>query len=138
MNTTNQIATYNLNITDYCYDKDNLPKYNGIYFVYRAQKNQLVKLIYIGKADDQTIYQRHHPHEKQEQFDKQLQEGEKLCYLTVEIDRRSLDCIENGLIYYYKPSLNDELKDHYKHQDAKFILGGLLNGNFMVKNTETE
>ena len=123
--------TITLNIDGYWIDKEYLPKYHGIYFVYRASNVMkdargnvsatLEELLYIGKADDQTIYERHQAHEKQAEFDNALLEGEVLWYATSEVNDE-IDRVENGLIFKRQPRLNIQLKATFKHSDTHFIL----------------
>ncbi|MBR4706374.1 MAG: hypothetical protein IKP02_12485 [Paludibacteraceae bacterium] len=111
--------------------KEVLPKIKGIYFVYRATpymkegktRVNIHELIYIGKAEDQTIWERHQKHERQGDFEAALLEGEELRYSTVELDK-DFDRIENGLIFKRQPRLNDKLKDSFKYPDSHFILEG--------------
>ena len=120
-----------LNVEGYWTDKKYLPNYRGIYFVYRAsnvhtnvyggKEANLEELIYIGKADDQTILERHQNHEKQPLFDAALLEGEQLWYATIKVDS-DIDRVENGLIFKRKPRLNDKLTDTFNHPDTRFIL----------------
>lgn len=114
-------------------NKNVLPKIKGIYFVYRATPHvhegkssiTIQELIYIGKAEDQTIWERHQNHEKQNEFESALLEGEELRYSTVELTS-DFDRIENGLIFKRQPRINDKLKDSFKHPDTHFILKGNL------------
>lgn len=120
-----------LNLEGYWINKESLPKYRGIYFVYRASNVHftaldgwtatLEELIYIGKADDQTILERHQNHEKQPLFDAALLEGEQLWYATINVDS-DIDRVENGLIFKRQPRLNDKLKATFNHPDTHFIL----------------
>ena len=120
-----------LNVEGYWTDKKYLPDYRGIYFVYRASNVHtdvngngtatLEELIYIGKADDQTIFERHQNHEKQPLFDNALLKGEHLWYATIKVDS-DIDRVENGLIFKRQPRLNDNLKETFNHPDTHFIL----------------
>lgn len=120
-----------LNVDGYWTDKKYLPDYKGIYFVYRASNvhtnvyggmdAQIEELIYIGKADDQSILERHQNHEKQPLFDAALLEGEQLWYATIKVDSE-IDRVENGLIFKRQPRLNDKLKATFNHPDTHFIL----------------
>lgn len=122
--------TITLNIDGYWIDKEYLPKYHGIYFVYRASNVMkdargnvsatLEELLYIGKADDQTIYERHQAHEKQAEFDNALLEGEVLWYATSEVNDE-IDRVENGLIFKRQPRLNDVLTESFKYPDTHFV-----------------
>ena len=123
--------TITLNIDGYWIDKEYLPKYHGIYFVYRASNVMkdargnvsatLEELLYIGKADDQTIFERHQAHEKQAEFDNALLEGEVLWYATAEVNDE-INRVENGLIFKRQPRLNGVLTESFKYPDTHFVL----------------
>lgn len=125
------MKTIELNFDGYWISKEHLPKYHGIYFVYRAIPTKydgdkiaeinVRELLYIGKADDQTIYERHQHHNRQADFDAALLEKEILCYLTA-VNIEELDIVENGLIFKRQPRLNIQLKATFKHPDTHFIL----------------
>lgn len=121
-----------LNFEGYKTSREYLPDYHGIYFVYRVSDihdnprggllGTIEELMYIGKADKQTIKQRHANHEKQPQFDAALLNGESLWYLTAEVSLADIDRVENGLIFKRQPRLNDVLTESFKHPDTHFIL----------------
>ena len=129
------MKTIELDFEGYWKSKDVLPDYKGIYCVYRATPHKhsdgkttvsLNELIYIGKAEDETIKERHSKHERQDDFEKQLKEGEELRYSTVKVAKEDIDRVENGLIYQRKPRLNGELKESFNHSDTHFILKGTI------------
>ena len=121
-----------LNFEGYKTSREFLPDYHGIYFVYRVSNihdnpqggllGTIEELMYIGKADKQTIKQRHANHEKQQEFDAALLEGEVLWYLTAEVAPEDIDRVENGLIFKRQPRLNDVLTESFKHPDTHFVL----------------
>lgn len=123
------MASYTLNF-QWCGNVDRLPQLSGIYFVYRAKLNRATnnatvkELIYIGQAED--IYRRHHPHDRQADFDHQLQKDEDIiCYAYCEYPTGdTLSLIENGLIFERQPRLNTIYKDSYDHNDTRFVLTG--------------
>lgn len=127
------MKTIELDFEGYWISKEHLPKYHGIYFVYRASnphKNEkgewvgtIEEILYIGKADDQTIFERHQAHEKQAEFDNALLEGEVLWYATAEVNDE-INRVENGLIFKRHPRLNDKLTKTFKHPDTHFVLTG--------------
>lgn len=141
------MKTIELNFEGYWISKEALPEYSGVYCVYRAvpqkqldgsTKVTLKELIYIGKAEDETIRERHLNHERQEDFEKELREGEVLCYATVEVTT-DIDRIENGLVFKHKPCLNSELRDHFNHPDTHFTITGdavCLTKDFSVEKTD--
>ena len=123
------MASYTLNF-QWCGNVDRLPQLSGIYFVYRAKLNRdnntadVKELIYIGQSEN--IYQRHHPHDRQADFDHQLQKADDiLCYAYCEHQLgETLDLIENGLIFKRQPRLNNNYKDSFNHNDTQFVLMG--------------
>ena len=141
------MKTIKLNFKGYWTRNEVLPEYSGVYCVYRAvpqkqldgsTKVTLKELIYIGKAEDATIRERHLNHERQEDFEKELREGEVLCYATVEVTT-DIDRIENGLVFKHKPRLNSELRDHFNHPDTHFTITGnaaCLTKDFSVEKTD--
>lgn len=142
------MKTIKLNFEGYWTRKEVLPEYSGVYCVYRAvpqkqldgsTKVTLEELIYIGKAEDETIRERHQNHERQKDFEEELREGEVLRYSTVEVTKEDIDRVENGLIFKHKPRLNSDLTDSFNHADTQFVLTGKiakLSSNFEVKKTE--
>lgn len=126
----NKVLSYQLNFNGYWrhINRSGLPAVTGVYAVYRCTYNQttdkvtLHEIIYIGQAEN--INERHKKHEKLPLFQKELKEGEELCYTYAEVDGRSLDLIENALVFAQKPKLNDKLKDNYDHQSANIKLDG--------------
>ncbi len=106
--------------------KDCLPEYNGVYLVYHCvPANGIMKeLIYIGKADVQTIRKRLSNHEKHDEFVKKCGGPQNICYAYAEVDKKDIDTVENALIYKQKPCLNGDLTDNYNHETCHFIIGG--------------
>lgn len=141
------MKTIKLNFEGYWTRKEVLPEYSGVYCVYRAvpqkqldgsTKVTLKELIYIGKAEDETIRERHQNHERQVDFENELREGEVLCYATVEVTT-DIDRIENGLVFKHKPRLNSELRDYFNHPDTHFTITGdadCLTKDFSVEETD--
>lgn len=121
---------YNLNFEGYWRDcnRNGLPSYAGIYVVYRATYNAstdrvtLNDIIYIGQAEN--IKERHQNHDKYEAFCNCLKRGEELCYSCAQVDGRSINLLENALIFAQKPVLNDVGKESYAHQQAHIKLDG--------------
>ena len=127
-----KILSYSLNFEGYWRDinKGGLPTYSGIYTVYRCRYNDdvdtvsLIEIIYIGQAEN--IRDRHKNHEKLELFKTQLKSEEELCYSCTQVDKGSLDLVENALVFAQKPRLNDQLREKYNHQPARFKLDGMV------------
>ena len=141
------MKTIELNFEGYWISKEVLPEYSGVYCVYRAVPKldsngkrtvSLKELIYIGKAEDETIRERHQNHERQKDFEKELREGEVLRYATAEVTT-DIDRIENGLVFKHQPRLNSDLRDHFNHPDTHFIIIGdadCLTKDFSVEETD--
>lgn len=109
-------------------NKDGLPSYGGIYMVYCCKYNEneqtvtLKRLIYIGKAIN--LHDRICNHNRYEDFNRQLQQGEQLCYSYASVSPNEVDVVENGLIFMQKPNLNDDLKDSFNYPDSEFSIEG--------------
>lgn len=112
--------TYN-NVLDWFrreVNKSSLPEKYGIYFVHTCTHDSLnktvsiQKLIYIGKAEDQTLRNRVANHEKLPEWKKYLKQWEELCYscsvMSVDISRN-----EAAYINYHKPPVNTDYKDNF-------------------------
>lgn len=121
---------YKLNFEGYWREcnKGGLPSYTGVYVVYRAVYNEVTNrvvlndIIYIGQADN--IHDRHQHHEKYDAFCKSLKAGEELCYSCAKVDGRSLDVVENALIFAQKPEINTSGKESFLHQPSHLMLDG--------------
>lgn len=121
---------YNVTFKGYRRDvnKDGLPSYGGIYMVYCCKYNEneqtvtLKRLIYIGKAIN--LHDRICNHNRYEDFNRQLQQGEQLCYSYASVSPNEVDVVENGLIFMQKPNLNDDLKDSFNYPDSEFSIEG--------------
>jgi len=116
------MATYNLNFHGYYLEArlPNVPHTSGVYIFYRCIDNgktvSLQELLYIGKATD--LQQRIGDHFKITdplRLDIYLKFGEVLCFSYAEYDTRSIDVIENGLIFMQKPRANTNLVFRFNH-----------------------
>ena len=122
--------SYNVTFKGYRLDekKDTLPTYGGVYLVYCCTYDKerdtvtLKRLIYIGQAAD--FHERICTHDRYEDFKRQLNEGEKLCYSYASVSPDDKDIVENALIYLQKPPLNDSLKNSFNHADSQFNIEG--------------
>lgn len=122
--------TYNVTFKGYRRDlyKKGLPSYGGVYMVYCCVFNKdsdtvtLKKLIYIGKAIN--IHDRINNHERFEDFKKQLEKGQQLCYSYSSVSPNDMDVVENALIFMQKPELNENLKDSFNYTDSQFNIEG--------------
>ncbi len=108
-------------------NKGGLPKYSGIYIVYRsvyyAQSDtvSLIDIIYIGKADN--VHDRHLSHDKYKMFLSQLQYGEELCFSCAPLDN-DIEVAENALIFAQKPVLNDRGKSEFNYDRTHVRVSG--------------
>lgn len=124
------IPKFTLNFHGYWRDcnKSGVPAESGVYLVYRCMYNAdsdtvtLHELIYIGKSVD--VNNRLQQHEQDQDFDGQCSKNETLCYSFAPVELAHLDIVENALIFAQKPRLNENLKDHYNHHHASFVLLG--------------
>ena len=125
-----RMKQYYINFNGYRRDcnKATLPKYSGVYMVYRCvcdsatEKVTLKEIIYIGQAED--LNERLNNHERNSDFLKACVNGEEICYAYANISMDDLDIIENALIFSQKPSLNTELVDSFNHESASFLIEG--------------
>lgn len=117
--------------------RDGLPEKSGIYMIYRCKYNKsektvsLKELFYIGQSKNinhEVCY-----HARRDEFLLQSRQGETICYSYALVDKKDLDIIENALIYMQKPRLNENLKDNYNHDDARFVIEGK---NGLLKYTD--
>lgn len=105
-----------------------LPEYSGIYMIYRCnynEKSQTVKLIelfYIGQS--KNINQEVCHHARRDEFLSQAKKNETICYSYAHVNDKDLDIVENALIFMQKPRLNENLKENYNHEDARFLIEG--------------
>lgn len=105
-----------------------MPEYSGIYLAYRCAYNKanrtvsLRELIYIGQA--QNLRTRLLQHKNDGDLDKELKDGEQICYAYAKVDADKLDIVENALIFAQQPRTNTNLKQSFDHRAAKFIVEG--------------
>lgn len=118
-----------LRFDGYWTDKNYLPTYGGVYIVsaVRIINNTVVnaRILYIGQA--YNIHRRHvedGPHEHFGDFVNELHIGERLGYTCAPVDGRSLDKVENALVYMQQPPVNGDLKRSYSHGADKFQITG--------------
>ena len=122
--------TYLLDFKGYWREQNKLgvPATSGIYLVYRCVYNPqqqtvgLHEIIYIGKAENGR--DRIANHERIDDFNAQLQQGEELCYAFAEVPKENLDIVENALIFAQKPKLNDQLKDKFNYSPVAIKADG--------------
>ncbi|MBN4047342.1 GIY-YIG nuclease family protein [bacterium AH-315-P13] len=98
-------------------NKTGLPKESGVYVVQSCLYNKeektvsLIKLIYIGKADN--LNERVNNHEKLEDWKKELKDGEELCYSMTMVSSIYNERVEAALINSNQPIINIEYKDSF-------------------------
>ena len=130
---TQNLPMYQLKIEGFWREihKSGIPKKSGIYMVYRCTYNALENtvdpkdIMYIGQAENAN--DRVGNHEKLPDFQKELKDGEELCYSFAEVNKKDLDVVENALVFMQKPKVNDYLKDSYTHNEASFLIQGYAN-----------
>jgi len=100
-----------------------VPKKSGIYCVYTCVYNQskenitIQKLIYIGESDN--VNDRISGHEtKSKCWNKQLNNGEVLCYSFAPADETNRKRAEAALIFKHKPTCNEEYVDNFPYDET--------------------
>lgn len=104
-------------------DKRNeLPTYNGIYFVFDNSAKPS-RLIYIGQADreDGGIRARHQNHEKHGLFVKEAHSEKNVSYVCAQCEA-DINRVENALIYKYQPCLNDACTKTFRYAKTKITI----------------
>lgn len=121
------MATYDLEFKGYYLSSDNLPEVTGIYLVYTCIYNKttdkvtLKQLLYIGKSqktDNTNLRNEVKQHVENGRFESSIKEGEQLCFSYALCDGRSLDVVENGLIYMQSGLINKNLLYSFKHESS--------------------
>lgn len=128
------------------FDKSKLPHNQGIYCIYKCKPWTLLtmtfpdqkKIRYIGQAKD--LYNRLAGHEKVEECQKELEDGEELYFTWALIsDEKTLNVAEAALIHHFRPFHNSDFKDHFPFANTHVTVSdsvGTLNGSFCVRCTE--
>lgn len=120
------MQSYSLAFDGYVTSADALPDYKGIYIAYTYNKttgNQ-TELVYIGKADQQTLRQRISQHINSGDLNPLAKPGEGICYAYAKADARQIDVIENDLVYMQGPRGNTQLIKSYSHQPSEYEISG--------------
>ena len=121
------MTTYNLNINGYYLSKDSLPEETGIYFVYTCVYNKsndkvsLKRLLYIGKSlktENTNLRNEVRQHIDNGRFTQFIGAGEQLCFSYALCDGRSLDVVENGLIFMQGGLINKNLLYSFNHPSS--------------------
>lgn len=98
-------------------NKGGIPSKSGIYCVYECTHNvqektvTIHKLIYIGESEN--VNQRIANHEKQNDWEKHVRQGNELCYSFSEVDSYYRVRVEAAFIYRHQPPVNTEYKDNF-------------------------
>lgn len=98
-------------------NKGGVPDKSGVYCVYACTYDQKTKnlsirmLIYIGEADDVRV--RLATHERQEDWETHLEDGEVLCYSFAPSAAANRERCEAALINEHQPPENTEYKDAF-------------------------
>lgn len=124
-------------------DSENgIPSKSGIYCVYTCKYNEnmnkfyIYELLYIGESSN--VKDRIKNHDRLEDWEKEMKEGETLCYTFSPVSESDRERAEAALIYYHKPKLNSEYKNSFPYCDTKIELSGkarMLTPSFEVKRS---
>lgn len=118
------MATYSLDFNGYYLSTESLPEETGVYLVYTCVYNKstdkvtLKRLLYIGKSlktENTNLRNEVKQHVDNERFTQYIGEGEQLCFAYTLCDGRSLDVVENGLIFMQKGLINKNLLYNFNH-----------------------
>lgn len=121
------MATYDLEFKGYYLSPDKLPEVTGIYLVYTCIDNgpnvplTLQRLLYIGKSqktDTTNLRKEVKQHVANGRFAPYVKTGEVLCFSYATCDGRSLDVVENGLIYMQSGLINKSLLYNFNHVNS--------------------
>ena len=116
------MKTYNLTFDGSWGDdvRDQLPKYSGVYLVYRGvyERGSFTcrEIIYIGQAEN--IRERHKNHEKRDLFLAKRRANEVIFYSCAPVATYDLDREENALVYEMRPILNDKLTESFPYPET--------------------
>lgn len=121
------MAKYDLEFNGYYLSADDLPEETGVYLVYTCVYNEsaknvtLKRLLYIGKSqktDNTNIRKEVNQHVDNGRFDSSIKEGEQLCFSYALCDGRSLDVVENSLIFMQSGLINKTLLYSFRHESS--------------------
>ena len=121
------MATYKLDFTGYFLSADKLPEVTGVYHVYTGVYNsadntvKLSHLLYIGKSqktEDTNLRKEVMQHVENGKFDPYIKPGEQLFFSYATCDGRSLDVVENGLIFMQSGLINKNLQYSFNHHNS--------------------
>lgn len=118
------MTTYSLYFNGYYLSTDSLPEETGVYLVYTCVYNKstdkvtLKRLLYIGKSmktENTNLRNEVKQHVDNGRFTQYIGEGEQLCFAYALCDGRSLDVVENGLIFMQKGLINKNILYNFNH-----------------------
>jgi excinuclease UvrABC nuclease subunit len=126
-------------------NKAGIPAQSGVYCVYECRydaetkKVTLLKLIYIGEADDAQA--RVAQHEKYEDdWSPLVGTGNTLCFAFAPIEKAQRLRAEAALIFHHKPPVNVEYKKAFPFDQTTMALSGttgLLDGEMKLTSATT-
>jgi hypothetical protein len=136
--------TVNLNFDGYWLEvnKSGVPAESGIYAVYVCRYNQekgtviLDNLIYFGEAEN--VNERISDHEKWSEWREEVPSGSQICFNFAGVASPDRERAECALIYYHKPTCNDECKHSFPYEDTTVVSTGrnaLIRSPITVKKT---
>ena len=137
------MKTFNLHFDGSWSDsiREELPKYSGVYLVYRGNLDHgsflCREILYIGQAEN--IRSRHTKHEKRGLFTAELRPGEVLFYSCAPVAKDDLDRVENALVFEMHPKLNDKLTEIFPYETTTVASDGqcsLLKKQFTVERKD--
>jgi len=137
--------TINIKFTGYWRDenKPGVPAQSGVYCVYECRYNDyndtvsLLKLIYIGEADD--VQERIANHEKYQDWLKHVRFGNELFFSLGPVLSTDRERAEAAMIFKHKPPENEEYKYSFPFDQTTISLSDditLLKTHFTVERTE--
>jgi len=109
-------------------NKSGIPNESGVYAVYVCKYNKpekeggkgtvtLKKLIYFGEAE--KVRERIDDHEKWPRWRKEVPENSEICFSFAGVTSPDRERAECALIYYHKPTCNDECKDSFPYDERE-------------------
>lgn len=136
--------TYNVVFDGYWREKNigGIPSKSGVYCVYECSYNSssntvsIKKLIYIGESGN--VNDRIKNHDKWDDWRKQLNSGNELCFSFGYVESSYRDRVEAAMIFKHKPPINTEYKNDFPFDTTTLKLTGqtaLLATSFTVNKT---
>lgn len=116
---------------------------SGVYCVYACKYSDetdrvtLCKLLYIGESND--VLSRLQGHDRHDDWMRQLQAGETLCFSFAPVSAEDRERAEAALIFKCQPPLNEEHTTTFAYNDTEIITSGrrgTLPQKFLVQKNE--